>query len=102
MSRSKWPLLFYSYTSSKKQLKWQGTNERLLSFLSSQLEVESSALQLKDNGTCAAVMKAKGMTFNFYVKALTLQIQGKENANQLITEIVNRPCHAAAILSQEI
>ena len=90
-----------SYTSSKNQLKWQGTNESLLSFLSSQLEVESSALQFKDNGSCAAVMKAKGMTSNFYVKALTLQIQGKENANQLRNELVNRPCHAAAILSQE-
>ena len=66
-----------SCTSSKNQLKWQGTNESLWSFLSSQL-----ALQLKDNGTCA-VIKAKGMTFNSSVKTLTLQIQGKENVNQL-------------------
>ena len=29
------------------------------------------------------------MTFNFYVKAKTLQIQGKENANQLRVELVN-------------
>ena len=29
------------------------------------------------------------MTFNFYVKAKNLQIQGKENANQLRVELVN-------------
>lgn len=77
-----------SYTSSKDQLKWQVTKKNLLSFLSSRLQVESSALQVKDNGTCA-IIKAKGMTFNFYVKAKTLQIQGKENANQLRAELVN-------------
>ena len=29
------------------------------------------------------------MTFNFYVKVENLQIQGKENANQLRVELVN-------------
>ena len=29
------------------------------------------------------------MTFNFYVRAENLQIQGKENANQLRVELVN-------------
>ena len=29
------------------------------------------------------------MTFNFYVKAENLQIQGKENADQLRVELVN-------------
>ena len=29
------------------------------------------------------------MTFNFYVKAKTLQIQGKENANHLRVKLVN-------------
>ena len=80
-----------SYVSSKDQLKWQGTKESLLTFLSSRLQVDSSDIQVKDNGTCS-VMKAKGMTFNFYIKAKTLQIQGKENANQLRADLVNLAC----------
>ena len=32
------------------------------------------------------------MTFNFYTKAKTLQIQGKENANQLRADLVNLAC----------
>ena len=32
------------------------------------------------------------MTFNFYIKAKTLQIQGKENANQLRADLVNLAC----------
>ena len=80
-----------SYTASKDQLKWQGTKESLLTFLSSRLQVESSDIQVKDNGTCS-VMKVKGMTFNFYIKAKTLQIQGKESANQLRADLVNLAC----------
>lgn len=80
-----------SYTSSKGQLKWQESKESLLTFLSSRLQVESRDIQVKDNGTCS-VMKAKGMTFNFYTKAKTLQIQGKENANQLRADLVNLAC----------
>ena len=80
-----------SYVSSKDQLKWQGTKESLLTFLSSRLQVDSSDIQVKDNGTCS-VVKAKGMTFNFYIKAKTLQIQGKENANQLRADLVNLAC----------
>ena len=82
---------FLSYISSKDQLKWQSTKESLLTFLSSRLQIESNDIQVKDNGTCS-VMKAKGMTFNFYTKAKTLQIQGKENANQLRTDLVNLAC----------
>lgn len=37
-------------------------------------------------------MKAKAMTFNFYFKAKTLQIQEKENANQLRADLVNLAC----------
>lgn len=80
-----------SYISSKDQLKWQSTKESLLTFLSSRLQIESKDIQVKDNGTCS-VMKAKGMTFNFYTKAKTLQIQGKENANQLRADLVNLAC----------
>ena len=32
------------------------------------------------------------MTFNFYIKAQTLQIQGKENSNQLRANLVNFAC----------
>ena len=37
-------------------------------------------------------MKAKGTTFNFYIKAKILQIQGNENANQLRADLVNLAC----------
>ena len=37
-------------------------------------------------------MKAKGITLNFYIKAKTLQIQGKENAKQLRADLVNLAC----------
>ena len=80
-----------SYISSKDQLKWQGAKESLLTFLSSRLQIESKDIQGKDNGTCS-VIKAEGMTFNFYTKAKTLQIQGKENANQLRVDLVNLAC----------
>lgn len=56
-----------------------------VTFLWSLLQVESSDTQ--DNGTCS-VMRAKGMTFTFYNKANTLQLQGKENANQLRAALV--------------
>ena len=39
-----------------------------------------------------SVMKVKGMTFNFYIKAKTLEIQGKENGNQLRADLVNLAC----------
>ena len=32
------------------------------------------------------------MTFNFYIKAKTLHLQGKENANQLRADLVNLAC----------
>ena len=80
-----------SYMSSKNKLKWQGTKKSLLTFLLSRLQVESSDIQVKDNRACS-VMKAKGTTFNFYIKAKTLQIQGKENANQLRADLVNLAC----------
>ena len=48
-----------SYTSSKDQLKWPGTKESLLTFLLSPLQVESSDIQVKDNGTCS-LMTVKG------------------------------------------
>ena len=40
-----------SYLLSKNQLKWHGTKEGLVQFLSSVLEVEPNLVQTKDNGT---------------------------------------------------
>lgn len=68
-----------------------GRKESLLTFLLSRLQVDSSDIQIKDNGTCS-IMKAKGMMFNFYNKAKTLRIQGKEDANQLRADLVNLAC----------
>ena len=48
-----------SYVSSKNQLKWHGSKEDLLHFLSSMLQVEANMIQLKDNGTCS-VFKVEG------------------------------------------
>lgn len=64
---------------------------KYVTFLWSRLQVESSDIQVKDNGTCS-VMRAKGMTFTFYNKAKTLQIQGKENASQLRAALVKLAC----------
>ena len=104
-SDTKMAASFLSYISSKDQLKWQGTKESLLIFLSSRLQVESGDIQVKGNGTCSvmkakgmkgngacSVMKANGMTFNFYIEAKTFQIQGKEYANQLRKDLINLAC----------
>ena len=56
----------------------------------SRLQVESSDIQVKDNGTSS--VRAKGMTFTFYNKAKTLQIQGKENSNKLRAALVKLAC----------
>ena len=79
-----------SCTSSKDQLKQQGTKEGLLSFCRPGT-IKSKAVLFKSKTTehVQSVIKAKEMTFNFYVKAKNLQIQGKENANQLRVELVN-------------
>ena len=42
---------------------------------------------MHDNGTCS-VFKAEQITCNFYTKAKTLQIQGKENAEQLKLNLI--------------
>ena len=78
-----------SYISSKNQLKWHGSKEDLLHLLSSMLHVETSKIQVKDNGTCS-VYKADGITVNYYTKASTLQIQGKDIANKLRAQLVSQ------------
>ena len=76
------------YSASKKQLKWLGTKEDLLDFLSSKLGIDTSDFQVQDNGTCS-VLKAEYITCNFYTKAKTLQIQGKENAEKLKLNLID-------------
>ena len=58
-----------------------------MSFVSSQLAIDNSDFQVHDNGTFP-VFKAEQNTCNFYTKAQTLQIQGKENAGQLKLNLV--------------
>ena len=75
------------YNASKNQLKWLGTLEDLLDLLSSQLGIDSKDFQVQDNGTCL-VLKVGHITCNFYTKAKTLQIQGKENAEKLKLNLI--------------
>ena len=75
------------YNASKNQLKWLGTLEDLLDLLSSQLGIDSKDFQVEDNGTCL-VLKVGHITCNFYTKANTLQIQGKENAEKLKLNLI--------------
>ena len=70
------------YNASKNQLKLLGTKEDLLDLLLPELGIDSNDFQVKDNGTCL-VLKVGLITCNFYTKAKTLQIQGKENAEKL-------------------
>ena len=75
------------YNASKNQLKWLGTLEDLLDLLSSQLGIDSKDFQVQDNGSCL-VLKVGHITCNFYTKAKTLQIQGKENAEKLKLNLI--------------
>lgn len=80
--------LLIKYNASKKQLNWLGTKEDLLDFLSSKLGIDSSDFQVQDNGTCS-VLKAGHITCNFYTRGKTLQIQDKENAEQLKLNLID-------------
>ena len=78
-----------SYIASKNQLKWLGTKDELLCFLSSQLGIDNLCdFQMHDNGHACYASKAEQITCNFYTKAKTLQIQGKENAEQLKLNLI--------------
>ena len=67
-----------SFLSTKNQLKWNGSKNDLLRFLALHLEVQPNQFRSNDNGNCA-VFKIQNITCNFYHKAKTLQIQGKED-----------------------
>ena len=77
-----------SFLSTKNQLKWNGTKNDLLRFLALHLEVQPNQFRASDNGTCA-VFKIQNITCNFYHKAKTLQIQGKEDADKLRKDLIN-------------
>ena len=65
-----------SFDNSKKQFKWHGDYKELKAYLFSLTEEGESALVAEnDNGSCQ-VLKLKNVTFNFYGKTKTLQIQG--------------------------
>ena len=94
-----WNYLSYSYfwllvsclsnIASKNQLKWLGTKDELLCFLSSQLIDNLCDFQMHDNGHACYASKAEQITCNFYTKAKTLQIQGEENAEQLKLNLIS-------------
>ena len=77
-----------SFLSTKNQLKWNGSKNDLLRFLALHLEVQPNQFRASDNGTCA-VFKIQNITCNFYHKAKTLQIQGKEDADKLRKDLIN-------------
>ncbi|CAH3177286.1 unnamed protein product [Porites lobata] len=77
-----------SFLSTKNQLKWNGSKNDLLRFLALHLEVQPNQFRASDNGTCA-VFKIQNITSNFYHKAKTLQIQGKEDADKLRKDLIN-------------
>ena len=65
-----------SFDNSKKQFKWHGDYKELKAYLFPLTEEGESALVAEnDNGSCQ-VLKLKNVTFNFYGKTKTLQIQG--------------------------
>ena len=77
-----------SFLSTKNQLKWNGTKNDLLRFLALHFEVQPNQFRASDNGICA-VLKIQNITCNFYHKAKTLQIQGKEEADKLRKDLIN-------------
>ena len=77
-----------SFLSSKNQLKWHGSKNDLHRFLTLHLEVQPNKFLVNDNGSCA-VFKIQNITCNFYHRARTLQIQGKEDADTLRNNLIN-------------
>ena len=71
-----------SYVKSKKQLKWNGSKDDVKTFLASQLNTDSMNVRVNDIGSCT-VFKHDQITCNFYTRAKTLQVQGKDEAEVL-------------------
>ena len=79
-----------SFLFSKNQLKWHGSKNDLHRFLTLHLEVQPNQPRVNDNGPCA-VFKIQNITCNFYHRARTLEIQGKEDADKLRNNLINLP-----------
>ena len=73
---------YFSYLESKSQLKWNGNTEQLLQFLASELHIKTCNFQVSDNGSCG-FFKTAHVTYNFYHKTKTLQVQDRLCAEEL-------------------
>lgn len=81
-----------SFIESKKQFKWSGEFEDLKIFLLSEVKEDNSTLLSEnDNGSCK-VLKFESITFNYYVRTKTLQMQGvsKSVYENRFKEIISR------------
>jgi len=68
---------FLVFNSDRNQFKWTGSVEQFESFMLHRLNVSQEDVQSKaNNGTCM-VWKTPNVTFNFYLKTKTLEVQGK-------------------------
>ena len=65
------------------------------------LEVQPNQFRASDNGTCS-VFKIQNITCNFYHKAKTLQIQGKEDADKLRKDLINLTSAWAHLVSETL
>ena len=68
---------FLVFNSDRNQFKWTGSVEQFETYMIQRLNVSKEDVQSKgNNGTCM-VWKTPNVTFNFYLKTKTLQVQGK-------------------------
>ena len=68
---------FLVFNSHRNQFKWTGSVEQFESYMIQRLNVSKEDIQSKcNNGTCMVWM-TPNVTFNFYLKTKTLQVQGK-------------------------
>ena len=83
---------FLSFDETKNQFKWNGSIAQLSQFISRRLEipVDKELFQNPNNGSCS-VLKTATVTFNFWSKSKTLQVQGKltEEMKSSLAEIAN-------------
>ena len=85
-------MVFLSFDETKNQFKWNGSIAQLSQFISRRLEipVDKELFQKSNNGSCS-VLKTATVTFNFWSKSKTLQVQGKltEEMKSSLAEIAN-------------
>ena len=81
-----------SFDETKNQFKWYGSIAQLSQFISRRLEipVDKELFQKSNNGSCS-ILKTATVTFNFWSKSNTLQVQGKstEEIKSSLGEIAN-------------